>query len=127
MHKLKLASLAELGWSGLVVGSSRVRRACDLFLVGKVRRTDWLPVGGDAANEQDMRGYDSATTSSNSDAGSEDQGASSSSSASEDQGASATSDESLSDEDQGATQNSESDDDRADDTFSDEPAMALFE
>jgi hypothetical protein len=60
------------------VGGSRVRRASDLYLVGKVKRTDWLPVGGDAAGgEQETRGDDSASTSNDSDVGSEDQGASS--------------------------------------------------
>ena len=31
----------------LHVGASRVKRKRDLFLVGPLRRTDWLPVGGD--------------------------------------------------------------------------------
>ena len=30
------------------VGASRVRRRCDLYHVGKLRRSDWVPVGGDA-------------------------------------------------------------------------------
>ena len=29
------------------VGSSRVKRKADLYHVGSVRRSDWLPVGGD--------------------------------------------------------------------------------
>ena len=43
------------------VGSSRVRFATDLSLMGKAKRTDWLPVGGDETCEQTTRGYDSAT------------------------------------------------------------------
>ena len=34
------------------VGVSRCRSAASLFLVGRVRRTDWRPVGGDADAEQ---------------------------------------------------------------------------
>ena len=41
------------------VGASRVRSAKDLCLVGKVRRTDWLPVGGDDTDEQTQRGSES--------------------------------------------------------------------
>ena len=33
------------------VGASRVRRRCDLYHVGKLRRTDWLPVGRDDRGE----------------------------------------------------------------------------
>ena len=29
------------------VGASRAKRRTAVYLVGKVRRTDWLPVGGD--------------------------------------------------------------------------------
>eukprot|EP00971_Amphidinium_carterae_P220551 4378443-Amphidinium_carterae.1 len=34
------------------VGASRVRRREDVYLVNKVRRTDWLPVGADSRGEQ---------------------------------------------------------------------------
>jgi hypothetical protein len=44
------------------VGASRVKRADALFLVGRVRRTDWLPVGGDAATEQLVRSGASQST-----------------------------------------------------------------
>ena len=45
------------------VGASRVRRARDLHLVGKLRRTDWLPVGNDPnGGEQLHRGSDSDST-----------------------------------------------------------------
>jgi hypothetical protein len=81
------------------VGASRVRMARDLYLVGKVKRTDWLPVGGNAAEEQLFRGSASQTTSSGSNQGSEDQGASSDE-GSEDQGAS---DSASSAEDEGAS------------------------
>jgi ATP-dependent exoDNAse (exonuclease V) alpha subunit len=91
------------------VGASRVRRAADLFLMGKIRRTDWLPVGGDTRDEeQERRGCDSATTSSNSDFGSEDQGGSSESD-DEDQGASDSDAEIQSEEDQGASDSDEED------------------
>ena len=61
---MRRAQGATLGAVGLVfdkrradrgyayVGASRCRRADKLFLVGRVRRTDWLPVRGDPANEQ---------------------------------------------------------------------------
>ena len=56
------------------VGSSRVRRASDLFLMGKIRRTDWLPVGGDSqGGEQETRGYESTTTEEDSDEPSSDE------------------------------------------------------
>ena len=45
------------------VGSSPVRRATDLFLMGKTRRTDWLPVGGDPdGGEQTCRDIDSESS-----------------------------------------------------------------
>ncbi|CAE8634707.1 unnamed protein product [Polarella glacialis] len=82
------------------VGSSRVRRADDLYLMGKIRRTDWLPVGGELlGNEETERGFDSATTSSDTDFGSEDQGSESGSQSDEDQGAASSHSESE-DEDQ---------------------------
>jgi hypothetical protein len=88
------------------VGSSRVRSHQDLFLMGKLRRTDWLPVGG-GPDDQLRRECDSEDTQSNSDFGSEDQGASDSGSASEDQGASSESGDKeqggSEDEDQGAS------------------------
>ncbi|CAE8643932.1 unnamed protein product, partial [Polarella glacialis] len=84
------------------VGSSRVRKAEDLYLVGKVKRSDWLPVGEDSrGQEQDRREADSQTTQSDSDFGSEDQGSTSESEPDEDQGASGSSDESSGEEDQG--------------------------
>ena len=46
------------------VGASRARSSAGLFYFGKVRRTDWLPVGGDADDEQVTRGYDSKDSSS---------------------------------------------------------------
>ena len=46
------------------VGASRARSSAGLFYFGKVRRTDWLPVGGDANEEQVTRGYDSKDSSS---------------------------------------------------------------
>ena len=61
---MRRAQGATLGAVGLVfdkrradrgyayVGASRCRRADKLFLVGRIRRTDWLPVRGDAAIEQ---------------------------------------------------------------------------
>ena len=68
------------------VGASRVRSAKDLCLMGKVRRTDWLPVGGNEEDEQSRRGSDSEDSQSNSDQGSEDMAPSDSSdSPSEDQ------------------------------------------
>ena len=83
------------------VGSSRVRAAHDLFLVGRVKRSDWLPVGEEKPEEQTHRGVDSEDTSSNSDAGSEDQGATSSDSdvGSEDQGAASSDSEEDDDDD----------------------------
>ena len=39
------------------VGASRVRRRADLWLIGHVRRTDWLPVGRDPdGGEQELPG-----------------------------------------------------------------------
>ena len=58
------------------VGSSRVRRATDLYLLGKVKRTDWLPVDGDGASEQLRRGSESETTDEDSQVTSSDRGAS---------------------------------------------------
>ena len=45
------------------VGASRARSSDGLFYFGKIRRTDWLPVGGDAMDEQVTRGHDSADSS----------------------------------------------------------------
>jgi len=47
------------------VGASRVRTSGGLFYFGKIRRSDWLPVGGDTtgAIEQVTRGSDSEDTS----------------------------------------------------------------
>ena len=75
------------------VGASRVRAAADLYLVGKAKRTDWLPVDGGGEDEQTRRGYDSQTTSSNSEQDSDDLGASSGSSSDGDRGASNASDD----------------------------------
>ena len=36
-----------------------MRRRQDVFLMGKLRRSDWLPVGGDGESEQLQRGVDS--------------------------------------------------------------------
>ena len=46
------------------VGASRAKRRQDVFLVGRVRRSDWLPVGGDArGGEQERPGPESETDS----------------------------------------------------------------
>eukprot|EP00973_Karenia_brevis_P045218 6263644-Karenia_brevis.AAC.1 len=37
------------------VASSRVRRRGDLWLVGRTRRTDWLPVGADADGQEQLQ------------------------------------------------------------------------
>ena len=37
------------------VGASRVRAGADLWLMGRARRTDWLPVGGDPDGEDETR------------------------------------------------------------------------
>ena len=42
--------LPDRGYS--YVGASRVRNRGDLFHVGPIRRTDWLPVGGNPDEEQ---------------------------------------------------------------------------
>ena len=45
------------------VASSRVRRRGDLWLVGRTRRTDWLPVGGDPNGEEQLQpGHESASS-----------------------------------------------------------------
>ena len=53
------------------VGASRVREARLLALMGKVRRTDWLPVG-ENEGEQLRRGSDSEDTPSGSDINSDE-------------------------------------------------------
>ena len=46
------------------VGASRVRSREDLFHVGAVRRTDWLPVGGDPRGSEQLElGVDSQSDS----------------------------------------------------------------
>jgi hypothetical protein len=45
------------------VGASRARSSEGLFYFGKIRRTDWLPVGGTSIDEQVERGHDSADSS----------------------------------------------------------------
>ncbi len=45
------------------VGASRVRTSAGLFYFGKIRRSDWLPVGGDPMKEQVDRGADSLSSS----------------------------------------------------------------
>ena len=60
------------------VGASRARSSDGLFYFGKIRRTDWLPVGGDAIDEQVTRGHDSADSSSDGRAPSYDESDSSS-------------------------------------------------
>ena len=49
------------------VGASRARTKAGLYHYGRVRRSDWLPVGGDDAQEQTMRGVDSESDRDNSD------------------------------------------------------------
>ena len=44
------------------VGASRVRLHTGLFYFGKMRRSDWLPVGGPMADQQVTRGSDSEDT-----------------------------------------------------------------
>eukprot|EP00973_Karenia_brevis_P010073 1364562-Karenia_brevis.AAC.1 len=45
------------------VASSRVRRRSDLWLVGRTRRTDWLPVGMNLDGEEQLQpGIDSASS-----------------------------------------------------------------
>ena len=71
------------------VGASRVRRAIDLYLMGKTRRSDWLPVGQDPdGDEHTQRGTESKSTSLDSEEPSEDQAGTDSddSEESEDQG-----------------------------------------
>jgi hypothetical protein len=60
------------------VGASRAKSSDGLFYFGKIRRTDWLPVGGDAIDEQVTRGHDSADSSSDGRAPSYDESDSSS-------------------------------------------------
>ena len=88
---------AERGYG--YVGASRVRAARGLYLMGKVKRSDWLPVGQPTEDEQLQRGYDSAITS-DSDFGSEDPGMTSSDD-DEDQGMTDDSAETTDDEDYG--------------------------
>ena len=39
------------------VGASRAKRMADVYLLGRIRRSDWLPVGGDPrGNEQEYPG-----------------------------------------------------------------------
>ena len=42
--------LADRGYA--YVGASRARRAVDVYLMGRIRRTDWLAVNSDQADEQ---------------------------------------------------------------------------
>ena len=91
------------------VGASRVRIAIALFLMGKIRRTDWLPVGA-RDTDQVSRGNSSKSTKRGSDSGSDDHGESSDANAesgSEDQGGSSSGKE-LSEEDHGASDDSRS-------------------
>ncbi len=96
------------------VGASRVRRAIDLWLIGKVKRSDWLPVGEEKEQEQARRDHLSETTSSNSEFGSEDQG-DSDDEGDEDQGATTSEEDEQDGEDQGATQSDEEDPGHSDD------------
>ena len=75
--------------------------------MGKLRRTDWKPVGGEGApNEQEHRDDASQTTSSDSYNGSEDQGALSNSDSSDQDPETTQSEASSScDDDPGATDN----------------------
>ena len=50
---------AERGYG--YVGASRVRFAKDLYLCGRMRTSDWLPVGAAKADEHLVRGEDSTT------------------------------------------------------------------
>ena len=50
----------ERGYAYVAV--SRFRTRAGVFHYGRYRRTDWLPVGGDAENEQTKRGYNSQTS-----------------------------------------------------------------
>ena len=53
--------MADRGYA--YVASSRVRSRGDLWLVGRTRRTDWLPVGGDPRGQEQLRpGDDSASS-----------------------------------------------------------------
>ena len=54
------------------VGASRVRTANDCYHFGLIRRTDWLPVGGDESTEQLQRSADSMSDSEDSDGESRD-------------------------------------------------------
>ena len=45
------------------VGASRFRTRDGLFLFGKIRRSDWLPVGSNSEHEQTRRGVDSESCS----------------------------------------------------------------
>ena len=56
------------------VGASRFKRACDIMLMGKVRVTDWIPVGAVEESAQLKRGADSEDTRSEEGLGSEDPG-----------------------------------------------------
>ena len=96
------------------VGASRVRRAEDLYLVGKVRQTDWLPVGVEMEGERLRRGAESEDTpsASSSAAGSEDQGETGSSNE-EDLGAESDSCPDSPSEDQGESNNSSAGEDQA--------------
>ena len=86
------------------VGSSRVRHAKDLYLMGKVKRTDWLPVGGGDEGEQLRRDDDSKSSCRDSDEPTDDEVSSDEADSDEDQGATTTEDES---EDQGAASEDE--------------------
>ena len=60
------------------VGAPRVERAADLFFMGKIRRTDWMPVAGNVfGDEQDCRGSESKSDIADSEDAHEDQGESS--------------------------------------------------
>jgi len=45
------------------VGASRVRKALDLYHFGLLRRSDWLPVGGQVESEHTTRSADSISDS----------------------------------------------------------------
>ena len=80
------------------VGASRVRNHRDLYLMGKLRRTDWLPVGdGEDRDEQLRRGSESVDTPVDSEMGSDDYGASEKDSDEDDYGASRRSSDSSDD------------------------------
>ena len=54
------------------MGASRVRKAIDLYHYGLIRRSDWLPVGGNPLEEHITRSVDSLSDSETQDSDSTD-------------------------------------------------------